>query len=75
MERGIPDEPQDFIDFYLSEMEKVSVPSAWSRRLNRPLHHPVCPLLSSFLTLHRVLHVNAVAWDTLTLAHLYVLVT
>uniref|UniRef100_A0A8B9QE40 Cytochrome P450 2J6-like n=1 Tax=Apteryx owenii TaxID=8824 RepID=A0A8B9QE40_APTOW len=24
-ERGIPDEPQDFIDFYLAEMEKVSV--------------------------------------------------
>uniref|UniRef100_A0A8C4VA10 Uncharacterized protein n=1 Tax=Falco tinnunculus TaxID=100819 RepID=A0A8C4VA10_FALTI len=25
VERGIPDEPQDFIDFYLAEMEKVSV--------------------------------------------------
>uniref|UniRef100_A0A8C4J4C4 Cytochrome P450 2J2-like n=1 Tax=Dromaius novaehollandiae TaxID=8790 RepID=A0A8C4J4C4_DRONO len=25
MERGIPDEPQDFIDFYLAEMEKVSI--------------------------------------------------
>lgn len=25
MERGTPDEPRDFIDFYLAEIEKVSV--------------------------------------------------
>lgn len=29
MERGMPDEPQDFIDFYLAEIEKVSIHSAW----------------------------------------------
>ena len=29
VERGTPDEPQDFIDFYLAEIEKVSVRSAW----------------------------------------------
>jgi len=30
MERGIPDELQDFIDFYLAHIEKVSFCSAWS---------------------------------------------
>jgi len=28
-EREIPDEPRDFIDFYLAHIEKVSVCSAW----------------------------------------------
>jgi len=28
VERGIPSEPQDFIDFYLAEIKKVSVHSA-----------------------------------------------
>lgn len=28
MERGIPDERQDFIDFYLDHIDKVSICSA-----------------------------------------------